>query len=68
MIMYNDVNQVFAALGVCDFKVPKGQSSTMHLDYAKLDLCSIRLINRMIYYLGEQNVKFSIFIKDIVQT
>jgi len=38
-----------------------------HLDYASLDFKSIRLINRMIHYLGSQSIGFSKFIGDIIQ-
>ena len=49
---YNDLRDVFAVLGIQDYKTPKGTLSTAHLNYEKLDLRSIRLINRMIHYLG----------------
>ena len=58
MIQYDDIHEVFSTLGVRDFKVPKGQANMAHFDYASLDLRSIRLINRMIYYLGTNKITF----------
>ena len=37
------------------------------INYDLLDLRSIRLINRMIHYLGSQQVSFTDFMKDIIQ-
>jgi len=54
------------AMEIVDYKTPKGQVSTAQLDYESLDNRSIRLINRMIHFLGSSGVSFSDFMKDIV--
>ena len=54
-------------MNIIDHKVPKGQSPQQQLDYLSLDNRSIRLVNRMINYLGSEQVSFSEFMSDIVQ-
>ena len=51
-----------------DYKTPKGQENSQHLDYEMLDLRSIRLINRMVHYLGTQQINFSEFLSGMIQT
>lgn len=65
--LYDDLREVFSVLGIRDYKTPKGTASTAHLNYEKLDLRSIRLINRMIHYLGSQQIAFSSFMEDLIQ-
>jgi len=52
MIPYNYVHGIMQSLGVRDYKIPKGQQAISHLDYNSLDYKSIRLVNRLIHYLG----------------
>ena len=65
-ILYQDLHSVMSTLNIMDNKVPKGQSPQQQLDYSSLDNRSIRLVNRMINYLGSEQVSFSDFMKDIV--
>ena len=65
--LYSDVRDVFTVLGIRDFKTPKGTQNTNHLNYEKLDLRSIRLINRLINYLGSERIAFSTYMQDMVQ-
>lgn len=62
-----DLYACLKPMGLVDYKTPKGSKNTAHLDYEMLDLRSIRLINRMIHFLGSHQVPFTKFMEDIVQ-
>ena len=66
-VQYKDIHNVLKPFGIQDYKVPKGQQNQAHLDYNSLDFKSIRLINRMIHYLGSQQISFSDYMKDLLQ-
>lgn len=66
--LYTDIQEAFKPLGLVDYKTPRGQAASDHLDYEMLDLRSIRLINRMVHYLGSQQISFSQFISGMVTT
>ena len=67
MVKYTDLSEAFDPLEIRDYKTPKGQKASNMINYDLLDLRSIRLINRMIHYLGSQQVSFTDFMKDIIQ-
>ena len=64
--LYTDLQACLKPMGLVDYKTPKGSKNTAHLDYEMLDLRSIRLINRMIHFLGSHQVPFTKFMEDIV--
>ena len=66
MILYHDISLIMATMGIKDFKVPVGQKTNSHLDYNILDLKSIRLMNRMIHFLGSKDISFTQFMNDII--
>lgn len=65
MMLYDDIEASFRPLGIRDVK--NTESNQINGDYNELDKKSIRIINRMIHFLGSQGINFSDFMSDIVQ-
>ena len=66
-VLYSDVLQIMNAMDIKDVRVAKDVNKANALDYDSLDFKSIRLLNRMIHYLGSEAVSFTDFMKDIVK-
>ena len=64
---YTELYKIFEEAGIKDFRAPKGNPSSAHLNYEMLDLRSIRLINRLIHYLGTEQITFSDFMREMIQ-
>lgn len=62
LILYDDIEATLKTQGVRDVKIVNSS-----LDYDNLDKKSIRILNRMIHWLGSTNTSFSTFIKDMIQ-
>ena len=59
MIMYKDMQTILGCLGIKDYKAPKGTIIKKNLNYNILSFKSIRVLNRIIMYLGDNHIKFS---------
>lgn len=66
-MQYQEIHAVLKPLGIQDFKVPKTEANQIYLDYNILDHRSIRLVNRLIHYLGTNKILFADFMKGIAQ-
>lgn len=66
-MLYQEIHAILKPLGIQDFKIPKAEPNQITLDYGILDYQSIRLVNRLIHYLGTNKILFADFLKGLIQ-